>query len=298
MRRRYQWARPAQRGNDAIVSGTDTSSNRDERDERSTYFRPCELPGVEALHAAFVEHRYRPHSHPTWTIAVVEAGAARFDVDALHERAGAGELFVLEPDAVHTGMAAVPEGWTYKVLYLEPSVLGEWTEGDARVPRASRWVVFRDRFLRARLLAAHAALAAGEAGIALEVPVVEAVAALRPHLQPFPEERRRGRAEHEAVRRAIALLREHWNEAVDLAQLSAAAHLSRFELARRFREQTGLPPHAFQLDLRVAEARRLLGAGVAPAEVALACGFADQAHLTRVFKRAVGVTPARYGHAG
>jgi hypothetical protein len=136
-----------------------------DRQERSAYFRPPELGGVEALHATFVEHAYRPHSHATWTIAVVEAGAAEFSVETSQERAGAGELFVLEPDAVHTGMAAVPEGWTYKVLYLEPELVGQWADGDASMPRASRWVVFRDNELRGRLARAHAAFAAGERGI-------------------------------------------------------------------------------------------------------------------------------------
>ena len=265
--------------------------------ERATYFRPSELAGVEALHARFVEHAYRPHSHPTWTIAVVEAGAAQFSVEASQERADAGELFVLEPDAVHTGMAAVPEGWTYKVLYLEPDLVGMWAEGDAATPRASRWVVFRDRALRDRLLRAHAAFASAESGIALEVPVVEAVAGLRPHLRPFPGLYPRDRAEHAAVRRAVALLRERWNDPVDLSELSRVAGLSRFELVRRFREQVGLPPHAFQLDLRIAAARRLLSVGKPAVEVAFTCGFADQPHLTRVFKRAVGVTPGQYARA-
>ena len=47
---------------------------------------------------------------------MVERGAARFSLDATQQRAAQGELFVLEPEAVHTGMAAVPEGWAYKVL--------------------------------------------------------------------------------------------------------------------------------------------------------------------------------------
>ena len=82
------------------------------------------------MHARFVSHAYVPHSHPTWTVAVVHDGAARFEVDATHQRADRGELFVLEPEAVHTGMAAVPEGWAYKVLYLDPALLFEWDERD------------------------------------------------------------------------------------------------------------------------------------------------------------------------
>ncbi len=112
--------------------------------EHTAYCRPQGLDGVEALHARFVHHAYRPHSHRTWTVAVVERGAARFTVDAADERAGSGELFVLEPEAVHTGMAAVPEGWQYKVPYIEPELLAARDECDRPAPRAARWTVFRD----------------------------------------------------------------------------------------------------------------------------------------------------------
>jgi AraC-like DNA-binding protein len=229
---------------------------------------------------------------------VLERGAARFSLDATQQRAAEGELFVLEPEAVHTGMAAVPEGWTYKVLYIEPSVIHEWAERDGSPPRAARWVVFRDVALRGALERAHRALVSEPPGsLGIEEAVLGAVGALRPHLRPGPSTRGASRGEHAAVRRARHHLRERWDKRVSLAELSEVAGLSRFELVRRFREQTDITPHAFQTDLRIAQARRRLSAGIAPAEVAAECGFADQPHLSRVFKRAVGVSPARYAAA-
>jgi AraC-like DNA-binding protein len=260
--------------------------------ETTAYFRPAGLDGVEALHASFVTHAYRAHSHPTWTVAMMERGAASFELDDTDQRADDGELFVLEPESVHTGVAAVPGGWAYKVLYLDPALIGAWAEEDA-VPQAARWVVFRDEGLRAALHGAHRALAEEPPGLAVDAAVLAAVDALRPHLEPGPPAPRMG-PEHAAVRRARAYLEERWDAPVTLAELAAHAGLSRFELARTFRAQIGLPPHAFQLDLRIARARSLLAAGDPPAAVAAACGFCDQAHLTRVFKRGVGVTPARY----
>jgi AraC-like DNA-binding protein len=231
-------------------------------------------------------------------VAVVERGAARFELDATQQRAAQGELFVLEPDSVHTGMAAVPEGWAYKVLYIEPRLVHEWDERDAPAPQAARWVVFRDIALRAALERAHAALVAEPPGdLAIDEAVLHAVGALRPHLRPGPPGRGRERAEHAPVRRARAHLSEQWNQRVTLAQLSNVAGLSRFELVRRFREQNGVTPHAYQINLRVEEARRRLAAGAPPAAVAAECGFADQPHLNRVFKRAVGVSPGRYARA-
>jgi AraC-like DNA-binding protein len=67
-----------------------------------------------------------------------------------------------------------------------------------------------------------------------------------------------------------------------------------FALLRAFRAETGLPPHAYLNQLRVREARALLDRGVAPAEAAARTGFADQAHLTRHFKRVVGVPPGAF----
>jgi len=81
---------------------------------------------------------------------------------------------------------------------------------------------------------------------------------------------------------------------VTLRALAEVAGLSMYRLARRFRAEVGMPPYAYQLQLRVAEAKRLLAAGRSISRTALECGFYDQAHLTQQFKRYVGVTPGAY----
>ena len=70
-----------------------------------------------------------------------------------------------------------------------------------------------------------------------------------------------------------------------------------YALIRAFRAETGLPPHVYLNQLRVRQARRLLDRGVPPARAAAEAGFADQAHLTRHFKRIVGVPPGAYQRA-
>jgi len=74
--------------------------------------------------------------------------------------------------------------------------------------------------------------------------------------------------------------------------LAAAAGCSRYAAYRAFRTAYGLSPSDYQRQLRVQTARRLLSAGVAPASAAAEAGFADQAHLTRWFRRYYGVTRA------
>ncbi|MPY32588.1 helix-turn-helix transcriptional regulator, partial [Streptomyces adustus] len=79
-----------------------------------------------------------------------------------------------------------------------------------------------------------------------------------------------------------------------LADLATALGLSRYQLLRAFRTAMGVPPYAWLAQYRVARARGLLESGLRPAEVAPLVGFADQAHLTRWFRRVLGVTPAAY----
>jgi len=90
-------------------------------------------------------------------------------------------------------------------------------------------------------------------------------------------------------------IHQHLGESITLDDLASEVGLSRFHFARRFRTTAGSPPHDFVLQQRVARARTLLERTNTPLlGIALACGFADQPHLTREFKKRVGVTPGRY----
>ncbi|MDF7189943.1 AraC family transcriptional regulator, partial [Escherichia coli] len=79
--------------------------------------------------------------------------------------------------------------------------------------------------------------------------------------------------------------------AISLLDLARETGLSRFQVLRGFARVTGLTPHAYQVQRRVALARRLIAQGEPLAEVAAACGFADQSHMTRQFVRKYGVSP-------
>ena len=85
---------------------------------------------------------------------------------------------------------------------------------------------------------------------------------------------------------------------IDLSAIAKQAGVSRFQILRMFKLRYGIPPHTYQLSVRLALAQKALREGQQPAHVAAQYGFFDQSHLTRHFKRLLGVTPARYARIG
>lgn len=82
---------------------------------------------------------------------------------------------------------------------------------------------------------------------------------------------------------------------VGLAELARLAQVHPSYLARTFRTLHGCTIGQYTRTLRVRRASEMLRSSRLPlSQVALACGFADQSHFTRVFRRVIGVTPAAY----
>jgi transcriptional regulator GlxA family with amidase domain len=98
----------------------------------------------------------------------------------------------------------------------------------------------------------------------------------------------------EPVQRAVRYIERHHAEDIGLQDIARAARSSPFHLARTFKRSVGVPPHRYLIHVRVRSAQALLSTGTEKrslAEVAAASGFSDQSHLTRHFKRMLGVTP-------
>jgi AraC-like DNA-binding protein len=96
------------------------------------------------------------------------------------------------------------------------------------------------------------------------------------------------------IQRAVKYIRNNFERKLTLEELADVSHLSKFHLLRTFKGELGMPPHAFQMQLRLNEARKRLLRGESSLEVALALGFADQAHFMNAFKRYTHLTPKKY----
>ncbi|GAA3270307.1 AraC family transcriptional regulator [Dactylosporangium vinaceum] len=249
---------------------------------------------LDLLTASYRRHQFARHSHATFAIGVVTCGEEQFHYRGALRRAGVGSLAILEPGEPHDGMAGRPEGWAYRVLYPSAALL---FDGHPEPTHFREPVVTDPRSVRL-VRAAHEELTAGVDPLAGQSRLVWAFAAVigRHGERRVAEGALRAR-DAAAVRKVDAIrdrLLADLRCAPSLRELAAGVELSQYHMIRVFREATGFPPHAWLVLERVCHARRLLAAGRTPAEVAGAVGFADQAHLTRWFKRVTGVTPAAF----
>jgi AraC family transcriptional regulator len=100
------------------------------------------------------------------------------------------------------------------------------------------------------------------------------------------------------IRCVTAHIEEHLSESIHCADLSTLIKLSLSHFMRAFRDSLGCSPHVFLMKRRMERAQGLMLATSAPlGQIALECGLADQSHLSRLFQRFVGESPAAWRRA-
>jgi AraC-like DNA-binding protein len=274
------------------------------------YWRADGVP-VEAMHAHFTSHVYHRHSHESYSFGVTETGAQTFTCRNGRHVSGAGMIMAFNPDDPHDGHAAGDGGFTYRMVHIWPEFFASLTGAGRPLP-LFRSPVIDDPLTARSLRDLHLALTGSGAGSS-ELERYERLTATARLLVRHSAAGARAADPVEASgpdTRVAARIREILHDryaapdrtstdhltSTDLTStdLAAAAGCSRFTAYRAFRQVYGLAPSDYQRQLRVRAARRLLARDMPPAAAAAATGFADQAHLTRWFRRYYGVTPGAY----
>ena len=250
--------------------------------------------GLELLEAWFQGPAYRKHRHDTYAICLTTSGVQAFDYRGAHEISRPGQVVVLHPDEIHDGYAATDAGFGYRQLYVEPALISEAVRvlrGHACALPFVRTPVVMNPTLSSAITGAFNE---GCEPLAVDSLVVHLAAGLLeadPSCTAVPLPRHLDVA---ALRRARAFLDAAKTRVVRSAELEAVTGLTRYDLARQFRLLYGTSPYRYLLMRRRAVAREQIARRRPLSEVALEAGFADQAHFSRLFKAAFGLTPARY----
>lgn len=211
-----------------------------------------------------------------------------------------GQVLCMQPGDVFSARPAGIPG-SGSSLTIEPSVLAQYVEEHPAL-LAGRRLVPHARLsteLGARIEDVFRAFHTESSALEVQTSLVEFFALAVPEL--LGQKMDALAARHSDARAAARLrecLEQDCGESVDLDTLAREVGLSRFRALRLFKRHFDLPPHAYHLRMRLGLAQRALRSGQRPAEVAAECGFTDQSHMTRHFRRLYGLTPAEYARIG
>lgn len=211
------------------------------------------------------------HAHASMILGRVDEGTRTLELADGRLDLGTGDGFLVPPDVAHAWRAG--PGGTHRVIAIDVAgmALPRWPAAAIRDPL---WGDLFDRLFDATC---------GDI-----LPLVVRLLDETGRLVPL---RRDDRVVARPVRLARTMAADRLDEALDLAELGRRTGASPFHLHRLYRKTWGLTPAEHRLEARLRSARRLILDGVPLAEVAAALGFADQSHLSRAFRRLMGVPP-------
>jgi AraC-like DNA-binding protein len=261
-------------------------------------WRPQHIENLEIMHGTTASYSTPRHFHDELELLVVQGNSWTFYYRGAKHAVPPGILTLNQPGEVHTAHFADETGYTFRALRVHPVLLQntaiEVAGREKGLPFFSTPLV-TDKHLKRLVLDSCVALEAGSASVLeQESRVLNTLAQLllryaadRPTPRPLGWER-------QPVKRVRDYLEDNYAENVSLEQLASIACLSPFHLNRVFCKEIGLPPHAYQTQVRVNRAKTLLTSGWSIGQVALEIGFASQSHFGCHFKRLVGITPRQY----
>ena len=280
-----------------VLDGIALDSGRLMNLDFARFSRCAGLDGLEVMSARWLTYSFAPHMHDFYAVSLNYQGRGAFECRREVHDAAPGTCNLIAPGELHTGRPTSSDGWIYRNLYIDvPLMTRLLLSVDWQGPSEIRFKcsLVRDTVLQARLARMFASMAEPNSLLQNESLLLSVLARLiSDHVMRGHAISGAGR-EHAAVTRVQAWLHANFEQNVSIRSLADLVGLSPYYLVRAFHQQVGLPPHRYQTVVRVNRARELLASGTAPSEVAYRAGFCDQSHLTRCFKRTLGVTPGSY----
>jgi AraC-like DNA-binding protein len=270
----------------------------DGMEERRQFWRSPFIPGFELFEAKASTAPFQVYN-VEYTIGVPVTWAGHVNHDGQPTDLSAGRALLLRPGEFLSTPGA-PRPGDLRVMILSQAALQQYAGEYLKRPAELEWKASVPRCSKEMLAAFHRVYAdLHSAPTAMQfqstmttffsVMVQEMVAGVRPSRTLTD-----GSRQAERMRE----LMHHSPEGLTmgLAELAEGVGMTRFRALRAFKRKYGVPPHAYQLAVRVGLAAPLLMRGDSVTRVAHTLGFSDQSHFTRHFKRLWRVTPGNYRH--
>jgi AraC-like DNA-binding protein len=260
------------------------------------FWRDDALPFIEAR--SIQDGRdvcYARHSHETLSIGAICRGRCTYVNRTKREQIGSGSVVLMNPGDVHACNPVRSAAWAYRMLYFDAAWVSRIQHelngrGDGFQPFAA--TATSNARLYDALNRLYDVLSDRQVDhLHKHETVLNFMIDVQQSLSTVSAAPARSNA---GLVRAAEFIHDNCTRSIKLKEICSAADLSAAYLIRAFKAQYGMSPHAYLINCRIEFSRQQLRLGRPLAEVALAAGFCDQAHLQRSFKKFVAATPGQY----
>jgi len=259
-------------------------------------YRDADVPFFELKTCDKTGMSYRKHIHEEYSIGLVDCGETIMCYGGTSSHLFPDTMVFFPPDFVHSCNPIDLNRWKYRMIFLDP----DWVRAcaPARCVNVESPVirVCRDPASGAAVNRMMEVLIGDASPLEKESSIVSMIE----YLFEDGTEFQRAGCVHEG-RKAKAVrdyIRDNFLEKITLDQLEDVSDVSKFRISRVFQKKYRIPPHAYQVLLRVNHAKKELLKDRPLAEVALDTGFYDQSHFIKAFRSHVGMTPEKYRETG
>jgi AraC-like DNA-binding protein len=252
---------------------------------------------IGLLHARYIRYAYPRHSHDYYVISLIERGRQSFTHKGEKYTTSAGGVILINPGVVHTGEPVDERGFELRSLY--PTV-SQMKMAAFELTGRNRALPFFDDvrvdhpWVSRNILSLHKSLMQDSTTIEVESRFIWFLTQLIKRYAEAPITEQNLGEENKAIQKARRYIEDYFAQGISLDTLSRHVALSPYYLLRVFCAEVGMPPHAYLESVRIRHAQRLIRVGKPLAEIAAEVGFSSQSHMTRSFRKIIGVTPGQY----
>ncbi len=260
--------------------------------QHSIQLLPITVAGIEAVNANS-DFSFGRHTHDQFGIGLMDNGGQKSLSGRGYVESIAGDIITVNPGEVHDGTPlGGPRAW--RMLYFDTELInrcfrditdGRFVSGEFTLP------VLTNACIAENFNRLYHSIISGNGDVE-RLAADEVMLVMTSTLAQMP------RLQMKIPLKGVLYAKERMDDepgsAISLSELAAIAGLGQFKFLRAFTHYSGMTPHAYLLQRRLSLVRKLITGGMSLVDAAIAGGFADQSHMTRLFVRSYGYTPGLY----
>jgi AraC-like DNA-binding protein len=264
---------------------------------RTKVWRSQYLKSIELIHGVHQNYASPRHFHEELELNIKQGDGWQFNYRGTTHSVPPDTLVITQPGEAHQADSKSDLDCTFRGLRVSMNLLQQVATDvagrDIELPLFSAPIV-HDLDFNSQFIRVHQAIEQSTSQLEQQILTLDLLAQLILRYAENPPHLDKLGIEIQPVDRVRDYLEEHADREISLEELSRVANLSPFHLNRSFSKTFGMPPHAYQIQMRILQAKRLLRKNRSIEQVAIETGFVSQSHFGSHFKRLVCVTPKQY----